>query len=90
MQKAYRTFSSKVGREAKEKSVFAKFARHFQIIYGDQWATFVRGKLGGPSPFSSFGHEMEFPRLEAIDPEGMALRRLQASARVGELKGRIG
>jgi len=84
--KACRVFSTKVSKQAKEMSVFAKFARHFEIIYGNQWATSVEGKLGDPSPFSEFSHTMEFPRLEVIDPEGMAIRRFQASARIEELK----
>lgn len=85
-QKAEQVFRGKVMRQAKEKSVFAQFARHFELVYGDRWATFIGGKLSGPSSFSEHSHWMEFPRLEVIDPEGMAIRRLTASLRIQELK----
>ncbi len=88
-RKADQVFSGRVRRQAMEKSVFARFARHFEIMYGDRWATFMGGRLDGPSSFSEHSGSMEFPWLEVIDPEGMALRRLTASARIKELKGEI-
>ena len=51
-----------------EKSVFARFARHFEIMYGDRWATFMGGRLDGPSSFSEHSGSMEFPWLEVIEP----------------------
>ncbi|MBN1972585.1 MAG: hypothetical protein JW787_03030 [Sedimentisphaerales bacterium] len=71
-------FSNKVSKEAHEQSIFAKLAKNIQIIYGSKWAvTTIDGKLGQATEFNQFGHSMEFPRVEIIDPEGMALRRLQ-------------
>jgi hypothetical protein len=81
-QKAGRAFGGKVMREAMEESVFARFAKHFEIVYGDRWATFIGGRMDGPSPFSEHSHSMELPRLEVIDPEGMTIRRIQASSRL--------
>ena len=44
-RKADQVFSGRVRRQAMEKSVFARFARHFEIMYGDRWATFMGGRL---------------------------------------------
>jgi hypothetical protein len=74
-------FSNKVSREAMDKSVFAKFAKNVHIIYGSKWAVMMEGKLGQATDFSKFGHSMEFPRVEIIDPEGMAIRRIQSRMR---------
>ena len=78
-------FSNKISREAKEKSVFAKLAKNTHIIYGSRWAVMtVDGKLGQATDFNKFGHSMELPRVEIIDPEGMALRRLQTTSGIKE------
>lgn len=88
-QKADQVFRSRVMQEAKEKSVFVQFAQHLEIVYGNRWATFIAGRLDGPSSFSELSHSMEFPRLEVIDPEGMAIRRLTACSRIEELKNKV-
>jgi hypothetical protein len=46
---------------------------------------FSGGKLGETSALKHFSNSIEIPRLEIIDPEGMALRRLYASAKILEL-----
>ena len=72
-------FSNKVAKEAKDRSIFEKFAKSVQIIYGSKWAVMmVDGKLGQATDFIKMGHSMEFPRVEIIDPEGMAIRRIQS------------
>lgn len=72
-------FSNKISREAKEKSIFANLAKNIHIIYGSKWAVMtVDGKLGQATNFNEFGHSMEFPRVEIIDPEGMAIRKVQS------------
>lgn len=88
-RKAAQGFSAKVRRQAEEHSVFAQLGRQFEIIYGDRWATFIGGRLDGPSSFSELSHQMEFPRLEVIDPEGMAMRRLQVSSRITAIEAEI-
>jgi hypothetical protein len=80
-------FSNKVSREAMDKSVFAKFAKNVHIIYGSRWAVMMEGKLGQATDFSQFGHSMEFPRVEIIDPEGMAIRRIQATSNIERIEG---
>lgn len=81
----YNDFSSQVARKAHEKSIFSKLAKNVQIIYGSRWSMYVEGNLGEDTSFSEFSSSMEFPRLEIIDPEGMALRRLKVSTRINEL-----
>jgi hypothetical protein len=70
-EKEAREFSNKVAREGREKSVFAKFAKNVQVIYGSRWSMVVEGKLGEPTGFSELTH-----------PEGMAIRRLDAAVRI--------
>jgi hypothetical protein len=84
-EKNYREFSSQIVRKAQEKSVFAQLAKNVQIVYGSRWSVYMEDKLGEDTSFSEFSSSMEFPRLEIIDPEGMALRRIQAAAKIREL-----
>jgi len=84
----YREFSSQVDRKAHEKSIFSKLAKNVQIMYGSRWSIYMEGNLGEDTSFSEFSSSMEFPRLEIIDPEGMALRRIQAAAKIRELNNR--
>jgi len=77
-------FSNKISREAWGKSIFAQLAKNVHIIYGSKWAVMTTdGKLGQATNFNEFSHSMEFPRVEIIDPEGMAIRRIQ-TARIDE------
>ena len=84
-EKSYRDFSNKIVRGAREKSIIAKLAKNIEIIYGTRWSIMVEGKLGKETSFSEISSSMEFPRLEIIDPEGMALRRLQAARKIRNL-----
>lgn len=86
-EKEAREFSTRVSRGSREKSVFAKLAKNVQIIYGSTWSIVANGKLGKPSGFHEFGHSMEFARLESIDPEGMAIRRIEAARSIVEAEG---
>jgi hypothetical protein len=77
-----REFSNKVSKEAREKSIFAKLAKNIQIIYGSRWSVMVEGKLGQTTDFNEISHSAEFPRVEIIDPEGMAIRRIQSISQI--------
>jgi hypothetical protein len=78
-------FSNKISRESKEKSIFAQLVKNIHIVYGSRWAVMTAdGKLGEATDFQEFGHSVEFPRYEIIDPEGMALRRIQIVNRCEE------
>lgn len=85
-EKGSRAFSRKVSRDVHEKSIFMKLVKNVSIIYGDQWSIMVQGKLGDATPFKEVFHSMEFPRLEEIDPEGMAIRRYQATPKIMNLQ----
>ena len=63
-----------------------QFIKKVQLLYGKTWSSFYGGKLGEASSLKQFSSSSEMPRLEIIDPEGMALRRLYASAKILELK----
>jgi hypothetical protein len=79
-------FSNKVTGEAKDKSIFAKLAKNVHIIYGRQWSIMMEGKLGEAQDFNKLEVSMEFPRLEVIDPEGMAIRRIQSRTQIKDSK----
>lgn len=81
----YREFSSQVAKRAHEKSIFAQLVKNVQIIYGSKWSIYMEGNLGEDTSFHELTSSIEFPRLEIIDPEGMALRRLQASTKIRAL-----
>jgi hypothetical protein len=81
-----REFSSRIGRGAKDKSVIAKLAKSVQILYGSMWSIMVNGDLREAAPFKEMSSTIEFPRLERIDPEGAAIRRIQATIELNNLE----
>lgn len=84
--KGAREFSRKVSEGAHKTSILSKLAKHVDLIYGDQWSIMVQDKLGDPTPFEKVSHSFEASRLEEIDPEGMAVRRMQAALKIESLK----
>jgi hypothetical protein len=80
-----RRFSNAVTKRSEEMSVFMKLIKKVRLLYGKAWSSFHDGKLGESSGFKQFSSSVEIPRLEEIDPEGMALRRLYASTKIREL-----
>jgi hypothetical protein len=84
-----RRFSDEISKGAAEASVFLKLFKNVQLLYGKQWRTFHAGKLSGSSDLQHISSTFEIPRLEQIDPEGMALRRLVASSRISQLIGKV-
>jgi hypothetical protein len=82
----FREFSNRVAKGAKEKSIFLQLVKSVQLLYGRRWATYYDGKIGPVSETKEVSHEIESPRLEEIDPEGMALKRLRAGQRIRSLE----
>jgi hypothetical protein len=89
LEKGRRVYSNKVAKGAKEKSVIARLVKNIQIIYGDKWSVYTRGHISAPSGFKKFEHSIEYPRLEVIDPEGMALDRIRAAKLINELENEL-
>ena len=83
-----RDFQNQVQQGAKKHSVFLNFVHEVQLLYGKAWSTFVGESLSAPSQLSSFGHSVEFPRLELIDPEQMQFRRLVARSEINLIESR--
>lgn len=73
-----RKFSEKIDSSVKEKSLLRMLARNIQVIYGDAWTLYNDGSINPPSGFQNISHSIEGPRIEEIDPEGMAIRRIHA------------
>jgi hypothetical protein len=74
-----RRFSTEVSKGAEAASVFMQVFKHVNLLYGKQWSSFQGGTLGQSSGLQTISSSMEIPRLEIIDPEGMALHRLEVS-----------
>jgi hypothetical protein len=83
-----RNFQNQVQEGAKKHSVFMNFVHEVQLLYGKTWSTFMGENLSAPSELSSFGHSVEFPRLELIDPEQMQFRRLVARSEINLIESR--
>lgn len=73
-----RRFSKNVSEGAQEKSIFMKFVKKTRVLYGNTWSLSYDNKVDDPSKFGEISQSFEFPRVEYIDPEGMALRRITA------------
>jgi hypothetical protein len=80
-----RRFAQAVSKGAEEMSVFMNMFKKVRLLYGKQWSTFHDGALSESSGLQTIHSEVEMPRMEFIDPEGMNLRRYQAAAKIREL-----
>lgn len=80
-----RRFASQVSKGAEEMSIFTQLVKKVHLLYGKEWRTFHGGHMGESSSLKQFSTSVEFPRMELVDPEGMQMRRWQASYRIREL-----
>jgi len=80
-----RRFSEGVRVDAKERSLIMTMCKSVILLYGKSFGAHVGGQLGAPTPMTVISHETELPVTEFSDPEGMLLRRVQASMRIEEL-----
>ncbi len=78
--------SRAIDKATKEQSLFLKFVSTLDVIYGDKTASMMGGQISEPMVFSKFSHSIEFPRLEEIDPEGMAIRRFLAFIDINKIE----
>jgi hypothetical protein len=82
-----RRFSNEVSEGAKKASIFASLVRHIELIYGSEWSIAGTSSVSDPTPMTTFSHGMEVPRIEILDPEGCALRRLRFNSLLRGLQG---
>lgn len=80
-----RKFSNEISKKTKEMSLIRFLCKEVRLLYGKAWSSFNHDKLGETSDLKQFSSSVEIPRLEIIDPEGMALGRLNACTRILEL-----
>jgi hypothetical protein len=80
-------FSRSISEYVDENSLFSFFAHKVILLYGHRHSSFSGGKLGDATPLEHVSHSEEFPRIEFIEPEMQALRRLQASNNIGSFEG---
>jgi hypothetical protein len=81
-----RQFSNAVSKNSEEASIFIKLMRKTQLLYGKAWSAFQAVALGNSHGLQKISVSEELPRMEIIDPEGMALRRLHAAMTIFELE----
>ena len=78
-EKAKRALSQQINKSMREHSTLISLIKHIHLIYGSTWCDFIDGKLTKTSQFAQIAEEVEFPRLEYIDPEGMKIKRINAA-----------
>ncbi|MBZ0201647.1 MAG: hypothetical protein K8I03_01380 [Ignavibacteria bacterium] len=84
-QEVKRKMSKNISEGAYEKSIFMKFIKKTNVLYGDKWSVNHDKSIGNPTQFSKFSHSFELPRLEYLDPEGIVLRRIKAKIELKNL-----
>lgn len=77
-----------VSKTVREHSTFLRLFPTVSLLYGGMESrTFSSdGSLSGPTRMHSSSSTIEVPRLEAMDPEGMQILRIQASTRIATLE----
>ncbi|MFC2016932.1 hypothetical protein ACFLUD_00780 [Chloroflexota bacterium] len=85
-EKAKRSLSNQISEGMRKQSVLVSLVKHVQVVYGSTWCNLLNGQLNEESHFSEFQESMEFPRVESIDPEGMRIRRINASLELQRLE----
>jgi hypothetical protein len=83
--------SREISKYVEEHSVFGKFFGKSYLLYGGiKYRSFSGGRLNPISELSQFSAESELPRLEIIDPDGMAQRRFRAGFVISRLLEHLG
>jgi len=73
--------SRKVRKGVYDKSILLTLIKKTQILYGDTWTFQGDARETTPNKFSTMSYEVEYPRIENIDPEGMVLKRMFINTR---------
>lgn len=76
--------------EVDRHSVFAQLVSKSYLLYGNQSAWIMDGKLSAPSGLQAFSTSVEYPRLEAIAPEQLHMRRLNALVYLAKVRRQSG
>lgn len=75
-----------MGAQMEKVSIFSQLCSKSYTLYGGKrWQTFIAGKLGEVSEMQQISHSAEFPRMPGIDPEGVGIRRHQATITIRKL-----
>ncbi|HMQ70181.1 MAG TPA: hypothetical protein PKA90_14450 [Ignavibacteria bacterium] len=80
-----RDMAQKINQIVHEKSVFLKFIKKTNILYGNSWSLYSQEKISPSSGFGEFSKSMEFPRLDIMDPEGVLLKRMEAKLKLKKI-----
>ncbi len=81
-----RATSRDINAETERRSVFAQVITKVDMLYGDIMRSFHDGALTEPTSLKEHSVQVEFPRIDGIDPEGMVLRRLDALTAIYQLR----
>ena len=80
-----RRFSQQVTEGAKRYSPVVDMTTEVKLLYGETVSIFISGRLQDAMPLVSNASSIEIPIVEFWDPEGMASRRIHASAAIQRL-----
>jgi hypothetical protein len=69
-----------------KNSIFASLVSKSYLIYGNQHAYLMEGDLSAPSGLQEISHSFEMPRMDAIDPQAVHLRQLNALVTLAEIR----
>ena len=85
-ERKLRTMNREIHDQAHEQSIFAQFVKNVEMLYGDRFSSYQDAHLSETTPMQEHSFEFEFPHLEFIAPEDMALRRWHALQMIERLK----
>jgi hypothetical protein len=81
-----RKVSATISEGVKKYSPLLSMIKEIRLVYGMSTAHYQQGQMGDSNPLQRFETNFEVARLEEIDPEAMALRRLSASGTLAFLQ----
>lgn len=84
-ERKWRTMNREIHDQAHEQSIFAEMIRNVEMLYGDRFSSYGEAGLSDTTPMREHSFEFEFPHLEFIAAEDMALRRWHALQMIGSL-----
>ncbi len=87
IKKGQRKINKEIKEGMQEQSVFLSIIGPPVIaIYGDKNSFLKNNKIEEVHNFSEFGHSIEIPIIELLDPEGMKIKRLNALMKLAQME----
>ncbi len=81
-----RRLSAVMSESMRRASSILQLFHNVRVIYGHSFSNYREGAVSPPTPMQEFRREMEIPRFLVTDPEGSAMRRLNASMQIANIE----